>query len=581
MTEKYEFDVADLSFELEGLPDGFTPTLTARPERTPGVLELELKVTSAEPIKPASTKLTWRVPMDRIHFKWNPACRESRFLDVTSSCKNSFSTRGIDSPPVASLYDIAGTNTLTFASSDAMHAGEMGIHVGEDGWLGCRVQIFCEAWDPITEYSVIVRIDRRPLPYYVCLRETAEWWDELIERPLAPVPEAARVPLYCTWYSQRRKLTLSDVAKRAMLAKDLGINVLLIDAGWGAYDARPTPETHAELFSLIRQVHDAGMKIMLWSSPTSTTKRATELFDGKVLVSAKSGKRRVDPRYPDVREHIIESYEQLLGECGVDGFKIDFISSIAPAAEDEADDDRRDYKSVSEGADRLLCDVADRLAAINPDVLLEYRQSYVGPHMLRHGNMFRAVDCANCFADNRIRTIDIRLLSGRMPPHADPIMWNTCESVESAAAQLTHTLFSVPQISVQYENLPADHTDMLRHYVQFWMAHRDVILDGELMPLDPQSAYPVVLSATAEKLLAAVYGRAYVPLPAEVPGVLLLVNGTFADHVVIEAAGALGKRQLTVLSCTGAEVCDREVDLAAGLHRIDIPPNGYATLSAT
>ena len=105
-----------------------------------------------------------------------------------------------------------------------------------------------------------------------------------------------------------------------------------------------------------------------------------------------------------------------------------------------------------------------------------------------------------------------------------------------------------------------------------------MILDGGLTPLEPQSAFPVVLSATPNKLLAAVYGAAVVPVLANAPATVLIVNGASYDRVVIEAAGALGKRRLSVVSCTGASVCDREVELGAGLHRIDVPPNGYATL---
>ncbi len=577
---KVQVEAAGFSFEIEGLGDRFAHTLTPLPETTAGVVELELKLTADPPVKPAPTKLTWRVPMDRIHYKWNPSAGENRYLDVTSGCKNSFKARGIDSAPVMALYDIAGDNALTFAISDAMHASEMGIRVGEDGFVTCRAQIFCEGWDAIGEYSVILRIDRRRLPYHVCLRDTAAWWDALIERPPASVPDAARLPLFCTWYSHHAKFTFPEVTIQALLAKDLGMDVLLVDAGWGPYDGKPTAESHPEMFAMIRSVHAAGMKVMLWSSPWSLTDGAKAIAGDRVLVGPNSDKGRVDPRYPDIREHIVEAYEYLMRECGVDGFKIDFISSLAPAAIDEPDDDRRDTKSVSEGADRCLQAVSDRLRAINPDAMLEYRQSYVGPHMLRHGTMFRAVDCGNCLAVNRLRTLDIRLLSGKMPAHADPIMWNPCEEVAIAAAHLTHTLLAVPQVSVRFDELPADHTEMLRTYLRFWKAHRDVILDGELTPHDPQAGFPVVLSATADKLLAAVFARVYIPLPADVPGTLLIVNGTLDDHVILEAAGDLGTRRAEILTCTGETVTNTTLTIPAGVHRLDVPPNGYATLRA-
>ncbi len=576
--KKVEIEAAGYAFEIDGMPEGFTATLTELPAKVDGVVEIEWKLTAKTPVKPAPTKLAWRVPMDRIHYKWNPSAGENHFLDVTSGCKNNIKVRGISSAPVCSLYDVGGDNSLTFAISDAMHASQVGISVGEDGTMGCRVMIFDEGWDPVTEYSVILRIDRRRLPYHLPLRDAATWWDAFIERPHAYVPDAARLPLFCTWYSHHGQFTYPEVTKQALLAKDLGMDVLLVDAGWGPYDGMPTEESHPEMFAMIRDVHAAGMKVMLWSSPSSLTDAAKKVVGDRVVIGPNTGKRRADPRYPDIREHIIQAFEYLMRDCGVDGFKIDFINSIAQHELDEDDDDRRDTKSVSEGANQCLQDLSDRLRAINPEAMLEYRQSYNGPHMLRHGTMFRAVDCGNCLADNRLRTLDVRMLSGPMPAHADPIMWNPCEEVVCAASHLTHTLFSVPQVSVRYDELPADHTAMLRTYLTFWKAHRDVILDGELTPREPHAGFPLATSATDEKFLAAVFARVYVQLPADMPETLLIVNATLDDHVIVEAAGDLGTRRAEILSCTGETVFDGELTLPAGVHRLDVPPNGYATL---
>ncbi len=267
-----------------------------------------------------------------------------------------------------------------------------------------------------------------------------------------------------------------------------------------------------------------------------------------------------------------------LRKYGVDGFKIDFVSSIASASDDDPDDARRDFKLVSVAGDRLFRDLAARLRALKPDVLMEFRQSYVGPHMQRCANMFRAVDCGNSFPDNRIRTVDIRLLLRHGAAHSDMMIWNPGEPVESAAMQLTHTMFSVPQISVRLADLPRDHTDMLRCYLEFWRENRDVLLDGRLTPLGPESAFPVVLSRTDGKMLAAVYGNAVVPLPARVPPNLLFVNATYSDHVVVDMAGGIGSWRLEAVTCTGRHAHGGEVDLAAGLNRIDVPPSGYATL---
>lgn len=60
--------------------------------------------------------------------------------------------------------------------------------------------------------------------------------------------------------------------------------------------------------------------------------------------------------------------------------------------------------------------------------------------MRTYGNLFRAGDCANDAIENRVRTIDIRLLSGATAVHSDMLTWNVNEPVEIAADQITNVL---------------------------------------------------------------------------------------------------------------------------------------------
>lgn len=56
--------------------------------------------------------------------------------------------------------------------------------------------------------------------------------------------------------------------------------------------------------------------------------------------------------------------------------------------------------------------------------------------------MFRASDCPNSYLANRVKTTDLRLLSGNTAVHADMIMWHYGERVEIAAFQLLNVLFT-------------------------------------------------------------------------------------------------------------------------------------------
>lgn len=211
--------------------------------------------------------------------------------------------------------------------------------------------------------------------------------------------------------------------------------------------------------------------------------------------------------------------------------------------------------------------------------MIEFRQSYVGPLMRRYGNMFRAGDCPNDALSNRLRTLDIRLLCGNTACHSDMLMWHPSDPVESAALQIVNILFSVPQISVLLDKLPPEHHEMTRFWLAFWRENRDVLLDGELMPLHPELLYPVVLARTPNKLLAAVYSDSVVEIGDRVPPELIIVNGTLKDRVVIEANEDLGTRFLEVRNCMGHVAQTGPTQLSPGIHALRIPQAGIARLT--
>jgi alpha-galactosidase len=196
--------------------------------------------------------------------------------------------------------------------------------------------------------------------------------------------------------------------------------------------------------------------------------------------------------------------------------------------------------------------------------------------MLQHCTMMRAVDCGNSYPDNRYRTADVRLLSGRVPVHSDPITWHPGESVASAALHMQHTLFSVPQLSVRLEAMPASHLAVIRTYLGFWREHRDVITRGDLMPLEPHNSFPVVLSRTDTKLLVGVFANTVVPLPREVPEQLLIVNATDRDRVVLELQADDRPRSVRITSAEGESRTPFEIALRKGVNVIDVSAGGYA-----
>ena len=111
-----------------------------------------------------------------------------------------------------------------------------------------------------------------------------------------------------------------------------------------------------------------------------------------------------------------------------------------------------DCRTVEEAVVRLMTGVMETLRRIKPDVMIEFRQSYIGPAMRLYGNMFRVGDCPDDLLSNRVGMVDLRLLMGQSAVHSDMLMWNQQESGENAAVQIY-------QNNVLIRELPLD-TDM-------------------------------------------------------------------------------------------------------------------------
>ena len=76
----------------------------------------------------------------------------------------------------------------------------------------------------------------------------------------------------------------------------------------------------------------------------------------------------------------------------------------------------RDFASVNEATDRMMTDVLAELRKVKPDVMIEFRQPYIGPLIRKYGNMFRASDCPNSYLANRVQDRGPAPAQRRRPP---------------------------------------------------------------------------------------------------------------------------------------------------------------------
>lgn len=582
-----------IEIKLEAELGAFAAELTCNEGSEPGLYEVRLKLAADAPATLGKLTLAWELPSVDVHYKWNSRCFQNRALDAGTGTHNYVKSCANSGMPVYSLYSLDGVNACTWALSDAVHDSELGGSYRDGKVYRSRAVIFGANIGAVTEYAVTLRFDFRRIPYYTALKDVSSWWAGMDEYAPCAIPEAARMPLLSTWYSYGLNIAPDDLEKQCVLAKETGLDTVILDDGWQTDqkefgyqnngDWEVSTEKLPDFAGHVKRVQAMGMKYMVWFSVpfVGVESKAYERFKD-MLLPGREGARwySLDPRFPETREYLADTYEKFLRRYGIDGFKMDFIGSIGqgPNMEDTTDDDRRDCVSIGEGVCKLLDDVMTRLQAINPEILIEFRQAYNGPAMRKYGNMFRAVDCPNSIGDNRVRTLDVRLLCGDTVVHADPITWHDDEPVHSAAMQIIHALFSVPQISRKMTELTESHRRMLKQQLAFVREHADVLLGGELRPLYPHMLYPLVLAKNETKLLAAFYAPLPLKLDEDIPEQLILVNGGYDSELLVDLVEPLGPRRMKVTSCTGEVLTDTEMNLGTGLNRLAVPPAAHAVL---
>lgn len=590
MTKSVDCNGMEIRLEAELGP--FQAELACEETATADVYEVRLKVSADAPATLPTLKLTWDLPSVDIHYKWNTRCFWNVGLDAGTGTENVVQSCANSGMPVYCLYSLEGVNGCTYALSDATHDTDLGGSYHNGRTYKSRATIHGERMSPTATYAVTLRLDFRRVPYYRAVKDVSAWWAAMPEYKPAASPADARMPLLSSWYSYNLDLDVDDLEKQCELAKRMGMDTVILDDGWQTNqrdfgyqnngDWEVCEEKFPDFAAHVARVQAMGMKYVVWFSVpfVGVEAKAYERFKD-MLLPGREGARwySLDPRYPETRAYLADTFENFLKRYGVDGFKMDFIGSIGIAKGlEDAPDDRRDFVSIGEAVCALLDDVSARLRAINPDILLEFRQAYTGPAMRKYGNMFRAVDCPNSIGDNRIRTLAVRLLCAETVAHADPITWHDDEPPHSAAMQIIHAMFSVPQISRKVTELTEPHARMLRRQMAFFREHTDVLLGGDLRPLLPHLSFPHVLARTDKKLLAAYYANMPLTLDEDVPEQFIVLNGTYAPELLLELARPLGTMQMTVTSCTGEVVADTQVDLAAGLNRLAIGPAASAVL---
>ncbi len=577
-----------MNFEVSGGSQNAEITITER-QACDGILYLDVKMELKQAAVPESFKIKFSFADGNCYSVWNSALRKGERYIGPNWWKNTVNSNLATNMPLHTMLSSNGRNRLTIAVSDAFMPISIGTGVCEEtSFIDCAVTFFTNRVAPLSEYAATVRIDTRDVAYYDSIYDTVKWWENDCGYTPTHVPEAAKLPVNSLWYSYHQALDVEKIIEECKLSKPLGMDTVIIDDGWQTDDNNrgyafcgDWNVAEAKIPSMKQftdRIHQTGMKVMLWFSVPFMGLYAQNYPKFKDMLLDETGNGRnywsLDPRYKQVRDFLVKTYADAVRDYGLDGLKLDFIDSFVLRGKSLEYDERRDYRSLEDAVDALMTEITQTLKTINEDILIEFRQTYVGPAIRKYGNMLRVGDCPDDAMSNRQDVINLRLTSGCSAVHSDMIMWNLSESVEVAALQFVSILYSVPQISMRLAELPDEHLKMLKFYLSFWREHRDTLLGGKLLAANPESGYSLVCAEKDGKAIFTAYTDSLID--CEKYDEIIAVNGTRHNALIFKNAK---NKSYVVKNCKGEEIAKGEI--TAELFEIQVPCSGIVFVKQT
>ena len=548
-----------------------------------------VEISASEASAPPQFGVFFRVPGAEVQNVWTSDCSRDGFhvwpqlwWGWMAKCKSQLAKE----TPIAVGFNSRGMSPVALACSEAFNCLEFGLYADDRTCeMVGRCEFFMEFVAPLSKYSVSVMLDRRGRGFAETVRGCSKWVAEKNGFKTAAAPDAAYDPLYSTWYAYLQDVCAEELEREAVIAASLGMKTMILDDGWQKVDSRtfysatgdwlPVASRFPDMKSHVERVHKAGLKYMLWLAVPFMGDEAKNYPRFKKMLLSDGDTGILDPRFPEVREYLISTYERVVGEWGFDGVKLDFIDSFQLPDKDPAIADGyagRDYRSLPEAVNRLMKDVLARLRKIKPDVLVEFRQHYMGPAILQYGNMMRCADCPADPCANRRRICDLRLTSDGIAVHSDMLVWNKDETPEGAALPILNALFSTIQYSMVLSKMSPDHRRVVSAWIRFTQDHREALLKGSFRPHHPEMGYSWIEGESSQERVVAAYADDVCVKAGDADRQVFLVNATGKAGLLAELASEAAK--VEYFNVFGEKVGERSS--LSGIVRLAVPASGYA-----
>lgn len=557
------------------------------------VVTLALSARHPQPGNPPPAELTFSFDQDDIDHLFSPVELKRAVPWVKEMGRMSFGANR--QSPVFSWVSATDENRFTFACSDVRHP--MDVCTWESTMGGSRLHVaatcFGGACKPYDFRTVLIRLDFRKVPFAQSVSEACDWMAEAGEVPASVPPARVYEPLWNTWYGYQIGYTADDVARESRIAAELGMGGVVLDMGWDRRgdtnstsfaecgDWNPEPHDFPDFPGLVDRLHGMGLSCLVWCGVPLVGEKAAafEDFRGKLLTDRPTdggGKcHSLDPRFPEVRRHLVRTIERGLRDWGIDGWKIDFLQNFRTRETDRAETGLagRDCRWVADATMTLQDEMAAAASRVKPKALFEYMYPYAGIPGQGLATQVRCPDCPGDVFFNRCRTAELRLLAGnRAAVHSDMLTWSPSAIPETCARQIVAVLHAVVQYGMRLTSLTPDQRRVVAQWVRFQRMHAETLFHGTFRPHGSAAGYPVIeMESAVERIVTVCAANSLVSVAADRSTVL--VNGTGTSRMPVRAERPAKARLYDVFG----DPCG-EVPVPQGCAELPVPDGGHVVI---
>lgn len=406
------------------------------------------------------------------------------------------------------------------------------------------------------EDTVIISTERES--WFDVEREYAKTFDRINGRHHDPLPAWTSDPVFCTWYCYlehtNQKLDL-DAAKKC---KELGIRTFLQDAGWdvkpgtwwgdldngGIGDFVPNKELFPDMAGMVKQMHDMGMKVELWSAPFWQA-RGTDIYKNRTkswhLWREDGESYDLCPKYPGTRELFKENYSRIAKDYGVDGMWFDVMDSIPDKCFA-----KHEHLNETMGNAVVDCMAAARegLRSVNPQAITEARINHANINTKRALDIVQCSDSPESYEMIRISNIHMRPWAYDVVLKNDPMIWPKNSNAATVGKFMaTNVCNGVPGLSVDFLTATDEQCAITKAWLTFYQEHKKTLLKGKFKLFGYDYASPdMMLIGSREAIVYMKDARtSEVSLPKWIEKAVI-INCTDSDYLNLSIKMAPGKR---------------------------------------